>query len=98
MRLCPRDYNEVRPHSSLGNLTPNEFSRRATNIRHAQNTTDTNLRLVSNGVTHRHLVPLEAIRAASRISWERSGNCIIVKKVRELLMRLTVSPETRAAR
>jgi putative transposase len=38
-----RDYNEVRPHSSLGNLTPDEFSRTTT----SHNPTGTNLRLVS---------------------------------------------------
>ena len=42
-----QDYNEVRPHSSLGNLTPIEFSRRTSNIQEAQNTAGTNLRLVS---------------------------------------------------
>lgn len=41
-----QDYNEVRPHSSLGNLTPIEFSRRTSNIQEAQNTAGTNLRLV----------------------------------------------------
>lgn len=41
-----QDYNEVRPHSSLGNLTPIEFSRRTSNIQEAQNTAGTNSRLV----------------------------------------------------
>jgi len=38
-----QDYNQVRPHSSLGHLTPDEFSR--TTISH--NPSGTNLRLVS---------------------------------------------------
>jgi putative transposase len=38
-----QDYNQVRPHSSLGHLTPDEFRR--TTISH--NPTSTNLRLVS---------------------------------------------------
>jgi putative transposase len=38
-----QDYNQVRPHSSLGHLTPDEFSR--TTINH--NPSGTNLRLVS---------------------------------------------------
>jgi putative transposase len=42
-----QDYNEVRPHSSLGNLTPIEFSRRTSDIQKTQNTAGTNLRLVS---------------------------------------------------
>jgi putative transposase len=40
------DYNEVRPHSSLGHLTPHEFSRTFKNEQ-TQIPIDTNLRLVS---------------------------------------------------
>jgi putative transposase len=39
------DYNEVRPHSSLGHLTPQEFSTMFKKIELTQNTIDTNLGL-----------------------------------------------------
>jgi hypothetical protein len=41
-----RTTNQVRPHSSLGNLKPHEFSR-AFKIEVTHNPTDTNLRLVT---------------------------------------------------
>jgi putative transposase len=42
-----QDYNRLRPHSSLGDLTPQEFTRRNTGIEQIQTPDGTNLRLVS---------------------------------------------------